>query len=237
MIRRAKERIRQLIGAAVRQELHAQARSIELARARRLADEAADFVEDHMGYARGYASKYDLLTAALAEVNPALAGLYCEFGVFEGRTINFIASKIDREVHGFDSFEGLPEDWRPGVMRGTFKTGKLPGVRRNVRIHPGWFNDSLPSFAREYPGAIAFAHIDADLYSSTKTIFDVLGDRIVPGTVIQFDEFFNYPGWKQGEYLAFTEFCEARQMSVRYIGYVMANSPGQIALCVLSVGR
>jgi len=36
-------------------------------------------------------------------------------------------------------------------------------------------------------------------YSSTKTVFDTLADRIVPGTVIVFDEFFNYPGSKRGE--------------------------------------
>jgi hypothetical protein len=47
------------------------------ARASRLAAEAADFVEDHMGYAKGCA---DLLAAALAKVNPTLGGLYCEFG-------------------------------------------------------------------------------------------------------------------------------------------------------------
>ncbi len=237
MINVAKERIRRLIGAAVRHELHAQARSIELARARQLAAEAADFVENHMGYAKAYTSKYDLLTAALEEVSPTLGGLYCEFGVFEGRTINFIASKVSGDVHGFDSFEGLPEDWRPGVMRGTFKTGKLPSVRDNVRIHRGWFSDSLPAFAQQHAGALAFAHIDCDLYSSTKTVLEVLGSRIVPGTVLQFDEFFNYSGWKQGEYLAFKEFCEAREVTVRYIGYTAANTPGQVAMSVVGVGH
>jgi hypothetical protein len=62
-------------------------------------------------------------------------------------------------------------------------------------------------------------HLDADVYSSTKSVFDILGDRIVEGTVIQFDEFFNYPGWKNGEYRAFKEFCEASGVEVRYIGY------------------
>ena len=40
------------------------------------------------------------------------APVYCEFGVYKGETINFIASKIPHTVHGFDSFEGLPEVWR-----------------------------------------------------------------------------------------------------------------------------
>ncbi len=36
----------------------------------------------------------------------------------------------------------------------------------------------------------------ADLYSYTKTVRNGLADRIVPGTIIQFDEFFCYPGRK-----------------------------------------
>jgi hypothetical protein len=236
MIRKAKRRLRQFISDVLRRELHVQSRSIDVARSQRLALEAAAFVEDHMGYAKGFSSRYDLLSASLGEVDRKLNGLYCEFGVFEGRTINFIAEKVDCEVHGFDSFEGLPEDWRPGVMRGAFKMGgALPAVRDNVRIHPGWFKDSLPRFAREHRGPLAFAHIDSDLYSSTKTILDVLGSRIVPGTVIQFDEFFNFSGWKDGEYRAFTEFCNARAVTVRYIGYTISNSPAQIALSVLSL--
>ncbi|HVZ21956.1 MAG TPA: hypothetical protein VG871_12870, partial [Vicinamibacterales bacterium] len=68
-----------------------------------------------------------------------------------------------------------------------------------------------------------------------KLIFDVLGERIVPGTVIQFDEFFNYTGWKQGEYKAFTEFCADRRVRARYMGYTLANTPAQIALSILSL--
>ena len=220
---------------AVQRELAAEARNIDLAQTRRLAEEAAECVDRHMGLTPSYADKFDLLSAALKEVDPSLDGLYCEFGVFEGRTLNFIASQTQSPVHGFDSFEGLPEDWRTGVMRGAFKTGKLPAVRDNVRLHPGWFSETVPEFARAHPAPLAFVHIDADLYSSTKTIFDVLGPQIVAGTVIQFDEFFNYPGWQQGEYRAFAEFCAARQLQVRYIGYTHANSPAQVAVKVTHV--
>ena len=236
MIRAAKNRLRQFISETVRRELEVAARNVHAARARRLADEAAEYVETHMGYATAFRTKYELLKTALDAVNPALNGLYCEFGVYQGRSINFIAERVQTQVHGFDSFEGLPEDWRPGVMRGAFKTGKLPPVRSNVKLHVGWFQDTIPAFAREHAGPLAFVHVDADLYSSTKTIFDVLGSRIVPGTIIQFDEFFNFPGWKQGEYLAFKEFCDARRVAVRYIGYTMIHAPAQVALAVVSIG-
>jgi hypothetical protein len=66
---------------------------------------------------------------------------------------------------------------------------------------------------------MAFMHMDADLYSSTKTVFDTLADRIVPGTVIVFDEFFNYPGWKRGESKAFAEMVAARGLKFEYLGY------------------
>ena len=57
-------------------------------------------------------------------------------------------------------------------------------VRSNVRLYRGWFEDTLPAFCEQHPGPIAFLHLDADLYSSTRTVFDLLGDGIVPGTVI-----------------------------------------------------
>jgi len=66
---------------------------------------------------------------------------------------------------------------------------------------------------------ISFLHIDCDLYSSTKTIFDLLGDRLLPGTIIVFDEYFNYPSWKKHEYLAFSEFINNSTLNYEYLCY------------------
>jgi len=170
-----------------------------------------------MKMARSYPNKFTLLKSAVGQVE--LPGLFCEFGVYGGETINFIASLTPREVHGFDSFEGLPKDWRAGDEKSTFALRSLPGVRTNVRLYKGWFQDTIPHFRNNYSESIAFLHLDADLYSSTRTVFEMLGDRIVPGTVIQFDEFFNYPGWQDGEYKAFSEFCALRNVEVRYLGF------------------
>ena len=194
------------------------AKDIDSARQFRAAQESAEFVDQRMTMAKSYVDKFALLKAAVSQIE--VQGLCCEFGVYRGETINFIASLIAREVHGFDSFAGLPEDWRQGHEKGTFAVGALPRVRQNVRLHEGWFEDSLPAFCQQYPGPVAFLHLDADLYSSTRTVFDLLGDRIVPGTVIAFDEFFNYPGWREGEYRAFDEFCHERRAEVRYLGFV-----------------
>ena len=146
-------------------------------------------------------------------------GLYLEFGVFKGETINEIASlKQDKIIYGFDSFEGLPEDWQNGMPKGTFNVnGILPQVNDNVRLIKGWFDETLPDFLNEYKENCAFIHIDSDLYSSTKIVFDALKERIVSGTVIVFDEYINYLGWEKGEHKAFVELMQEKNLSCDYI--------------------
>ena len=67
-------------------------------------------------------------------------------------------------------------------------------------------------------------HVDCDLYSSTISALNILAPRIQKGTIIVFDEYFNYPGWQQHEYKAFNEFLEKNGLSCRYIAY---NRRGQ----------
>jgi hypothetical protein len=206
-------------------------RNIDFARMRLAAEESAVFVSRSAPMARSYRNKWQLLDAAIATVR--LSGLYCEFGVFTGESVNYIAAKVTGKVHGFDSFEGLPEDWRASFEAGKFKVKELPSVAPNVILHKGWFHTSIPAFLHENPDPIAFLHIDCDLYSSTGTVLRSLADRIVAGTVIQFDEFFNYPGWHCGEYKAFTEFCLDRSVELEYIGYVSDGE--QLALRLTAI--
>jgi hypothetical protein len=44
--------------------------------------------------------------------------LWLEFGVYSGTTINYISKYTTEHVYGFDSFEGLPEAWRPQYEKG-----------------------------------------------------------------------------------------------------------------------
>lgn len=183
-------------------------------------EETRRFIADHLRDIPCFDDRFSLLSHSLSFVN--VDGSYCEFGVYRGSTINFIAERITQTIHGFDSFDGLPEDWVPGAPRGTFAT-KPPPVRSNVTLHKGWFNETLPAWKLAHLGPIAFMHVDCDLYSATKTVFDALGDCVVAGTVIQFDEYFNYPGWQQGEFKAFAEFVESRHLSFEYVGYTKEN--------------
>jgi Macrocin-O-methyltransferase (TylF) len=187
--------------------------------------EGAEYAARHMQGAVATPATEVVLFEGL-KVAPA-EGLFAEFGVWRGSTINTIAEQVGERttVHGFDSFEGLPEDWHGPYRRGLFHMkGQLPKVRANVKLHPGWFNVTVPQFAAEHPATpIAFLHVDCDLYSSTKTIFDGLGDRLRPGSVIVFDEYFNYPGWREHEYKAFQELVSDRSLRYRYVAY---NSRG-----------
>jgi hypothetical protein len=184
------------------------------------AEDSARFVNANLQTVETFGSRPELLEFGVEQADSSIDGLFCEFGVYRGITINIIASKTEATVHGFDSFEGLPEKWREGFDEGTFKMNGLPRVRDNVVLHKGWFDETVPRFAEQHPGPIAFLHMDADLYSSTKTVFDGLGDQIVEGTIIVFDEFLYYPGWQVGEFKAFHEMVEERRMSFEYIGRV-----------------
>jgi hypothetical protein len=213
----------------VRREVMQASRDIDLARFHAATVDSAIFVDRHMPQVRSFPDRFALLRTSIENIR--VAGLCCEFGVYRGETVNFIASLLPGEVHGFDSFDGLPDDWNDRHPRGTFAMPELPKVRANVRLHRGWFETSLPPFLEEYSGPAALLHIDADLYSSTRTVLHLMADRIVAGTVLQFDEFLNYPGWQGGEYKAFQEFCLAHEVEFRYLGYVGLH--GQVAVKIL----
>jgi len=129
-------------------------------------------------------------------------GNFLEFGVFSGKTINFIADNFPNcTAYGFDSFEGLPENWQLNdkkiIPKGYFNQNTLPKVKSNVKLIKGWFDQSLPKFVQNHKfDTIRFLHIDCDLYSSTKTIFDILNNKIQIGTVITFDELYPWTNYK-----------------------------------------
>ncbi|WP_439525445.1 class I SAM-dependent methyltransferase [Roseovarius mucosus] len=152
-------------------------------------------------------------------------GLWLEFGVFKGTTIRRIAGYRNAgKIYGFDSFEGLPEKWERGYEgwwseKGAFSLkGALPSVPENVELVKGWFDDTIDTFLSQVSGEITLLHIDCDLYSSTKTIFEKLEHRFADRCVIVFDEIFNYPGWQDHEALAFAEFLGNGRWDFSWIG-------------------
>ena len=146
-------------------------------------------------------------------------GLALEFGVRFGISLNFLAEQISQEIHGFDSFEGLPDAWDEAAP-GLYSTGgQLPQVGENTRLHVGLFANTLPGFVAEHPGPIRFMNVDCDIYSSTKTVFDHLAERIVPGTVIVFDEYLLNQNWRKDEFKAFQEAVRDHGWMYEYLAF------------------
>lgn len=199
---------------------------------RRLAlEDTARFVTDHMASVRSFADAPALLRYALSQIPAGGQGLVCEFGVFRGESIRLIAEALPgRRVHGFDSFEGLPEDWTDGFPRGTFKLDRLPQVPDSVTLIQGWYAETLRPFLAGHPQTASFLHVDCDLYSSAKCVLEAFQPRLRPGTVIVFDEYFNYVGWRDGEFKAFAEVVQASRLPFEYIGYTRSQ---QVAVRIL----
>jgi hypothetical protein len=170
-------------------------------------------------------------------------GHFLEFGVFDAKSINKMAELWpDQHLYGFDSFEGLPEDWDLGSkvykkMTKWHLQGSLPEVRDNVTLIKGFFDDTLPAWWEANRGPIALLHVDCDLYSSTQTVLTTVNDGILPGTIIRFDdlvdfrEFEDYQGkgshiskyttWRQHEWRAFEEWLTThnRRVTPLYRGW------------------
>jgi len=187
----------------------------------------AEYVNTKMHSAVLFNSPRELWKHALSK--NLTAGLCCEFGVFRGTSINFFAQVLEEKfgerqgtlIHGFDSFEGLQEDWSgsTGMLKGHFSlNGKLPKVSPRVELHKGYFNIALPDFLESHSENIAFLHLDADTYQSTKFVLESVISRISTGTIIIFDEYVGYPAWQKGEFLAWQETVRDYAISYTYLG-------------------
>ncbi len=151
------------------------------------------FKANNYSFYKSYRShnRYDLYASIASKIEDKVV-LYLEFGVWKGASLH-AWSKLLRNphslLHGFDSFEGLPETWNT-LPKGCFGTeGILPQFDDpRIILHKGWFDETLPSFILPEHERLLL-HLDADLYSSTKCVLDILREAICPGTIIIFDEF------------------------------------------------
>jgi hypothetical protein len=213
------------------------AKDIERALQRKALESTVNFIlnERRLLKAKVFKDKFELLKDAVKEI--IIDGVIMEFGVYKGETINYIAALLpNKQIYGFDSFEGLPETWRFNFYKGKFSMDKIPEIKNNVTLIKGWFENTLPNFLKKIGDSpIGFMHIDCDLYSSTKTIFYYLKNNVVPGTVIVFDEFFNYPGWEDGEFKAFYEFVEECEVAFEWIGFVINHE--QVGLKITRIKK
>jgi transposase InsO family protein len=185
---------------------HVSARTIHRVNAALNYLEAGRWMKAH-GFAarRRVRDRREIYEQVAAEVGAARA-LYLEFGVHRGESMRIWSGLLrhpEARLVGFDSFEGLPEDWNLDDRRGTFSTGGAPPVLPDSRVEfvRGWFEATLPGFTPP-PHERLVLHLDADLYSSTATVLRALERWIVPGSFVLFDEFAD----RMHELRAFDEF-------------------------------
>lgn len=158
---------------------------------------------------------------------------YFEFDVFEGASIRFWSSQnknVASRFFGFDSFEGLPEDWHSGKRKGAFSTGGKPPEVSDARVSfvAGWFQRSLRCFLESYrPQNQLVIHIDCDLYSSALYCLTTLDPVIGSGTLIVFDDFFD----ALHVYRALSDYCSAYMRQYKLIA--RTHQLGQAALVML----
>lgn len=156
------------------------------------------------------AGTFELFEVALKLVVGAKP-LYLEFGVAEGRSMRWWACHLTApgaSLVGFDSFEGLPENWR-GLRAGHFRTGAPPQIDdERVTFQVGWFDQTLPEFTwPEHDQLIV--NVDCDLYSSAVTVLGAVEPHLRPGSLIYFDEFCD----RDGEMRAFMELLARSKQS------------------------
>lgn len=166
-------------------------------------------------------AKRDELHAAVSERLGNVPIHYLEFGVWKGESIKGwtkLNTHPDSRFFGFDSFEGLPEDWTGVFGKGAFDVGGVaPDLTDDrVKFVKGWFQDTLPVFLAGYStgNRTLVVHIDADLHSSAIYALTKLDDFIKPGTIVIFDEFAS----AMHEFRAFNDYCRAYRRDMQPIG-------------------
>jgi len=192
---------------------------------RKATHDTIEYIEKNMANAMILLSKEKNLEFSLNQTH--VDGAFLEFGVATGKSIRFISKHVPhgKMVYGFDCFTGMPSNWTgTTVIKGQFKQEQIPKVPTNVTLVPGYFGEILPKFLDEHKEVISFMYIDSDLYSSAKTILEALTDRIVQGTIIVFDEYFNYPNWKNHEFKAFQEFVTKNNIAYEYLSFTNQES-------------
>ena len=193
---------------------------------RNAVQESSDYAIKNFSQAMQFVSRTELWRYCLnksTQLQYTEEGVIAEFGVWKGESINFLAKTCPRaRVFGFDSFEGLEEDWYGySLQKGRYSTkGRLPKVENNVTLIKGWFEDTLPNFVKSLAHEqILILHMDADTYKPSKYVLNSLVKNLDTGSIIIFDEYFGYPGWQLHEFKAYQEFVTKFSIKYKYIAY------------------
>lgn len=164
-------------------------------------------------------SRFDFVYDVLKEFPNTYEGPFSvlEFGTARGYAFakllgatRYLRLEDSVTVHGFDSFEGLPESdamedrglvdnpWMKGAYRASYETLRNYCDQRgykNYELYAGWFEDSLTpevidTFRTQKP---ILVWVDCDLYTSSRTVLERLLPHLPTGCVVYFDDLpFNF---------------------------------------------
>lgn len=170
-----------------------------------------------------FRSRYDLYADIQSKILRQESIDYLEFGVrygdslFKWSTINIHPNS---RFIGFDSFEGIPEDWvsvTGEAPKGSMSVGGVVPQTNDSRVRfvKGWFNDTLRPFLREFsPRSRLVVHNDGDLFSSTLFTLATLDPILQRGSILIFDEFAN----PLHEWKAFHDYTSAFGRTCKVLG-------------------
>ena len=192
---------------------------------------------DAYRFLRHYPDRKKLYQYILESEHLALKPIqYLEFGVCGGDSFRWwLENNKDNtsSFHGFDTFEGLPEDW------GFYKQGDMhapiPDVSdKRAGFEKGLFQHTLLNFIDQKidkTGKKKVIHLDADLFSSTLFVLTSLAPYLREGDIIFFDEF-SVPNH---EYYAWQLFTTTYYVGFEVLGAV--NNFFQIAIRYKGMGK
>jgi hypothetical protein len=206
--------------------LHAALKDLRVAAQFEAARTSSKWLYENADKVTLYGRRPELLDAVLRSV-PA-SGDFLEFGVFTGAVTWFVRPRFpDRTYHAFDSFLGVPEAMSLAVGRSAFNLGgEVPKLPPNTTVHAGWFKDTIPDWRGNFKSSAAFAYIDCDLYESVQVVLQGLTDRVREGTILVFDDWYNFPNWQQHSLRAFNEWIDATRIKIEPIGFTTKEHSG-----------
>lgn len=140
---------------------------------------------------------------------------FYEFGVWRGASFHFLLQRLGKG-YGFDTFEGIPEDWDDKPEGSYSSEGNIPEMKGGEFI-AGKFEDTLPEFFNDERPKAALINLDADLYSSTLCALTHAFAVIDADTILVFDEFLMNQNWENDEYRALEDFCAEKKCSYEVI--------------------
>lgn len=206
-------------------------------------DETMDpWLAENVFYLRSPVSRLGKLLAhyEIYKMILGLPGAVVECGVFKGASLvrfatfrSLLETEDSRPIHGFDAFGAFPRDGisseadqafierfqsaggdgiAPAALQAALAAKKLG----NVMLHAGLVGDTVPPFLASHPALkIALLHLDLDVYEPTRLCLDLLGERLVPGGLIVFDDYTSVEGATR----AADEFAKANGVKLEKLPY------------------